>query len=94
MAVKTKNREQMMAWLSKHLKFVRTTEEFNGSVGGIWTSGENGETYGGYEIFDYWAENYKLYDIGVLIKFQDMVNKYGWYCEWHDAGTMMLWEDK
>lgn len=82
----------MMDWLSKHMEFVRTTEEFDGSKGGIWLSAENGDTYGGLEIFNYWAENHRVYDLGVLKKFQEMCKKYGWFPEWHDCGTIMLWK--
>jgi hypothetical protein len=83
----------MMTWLSKHLKFVKTSEEFNRSYeGGIWVSAEHGDTYGGVEIFDYYAEG-SSYEFGVYTKFNDMVQKYGWYCEWYDSGTMMIWVD-
>ena len=31
------------------------------------------------------------YDLGVLKKFEDAINKLGWYSEWYDAGTMNIW---
>ncbi len=41
-----KTRNQVMCLLSKKYPgmFLRNTEEFNGSEGGIWTSGEDGPT--------------------------------------------------
>jgi len=32
------------------------------------------------------------YDLGVLIEFGDYLKQRGWYTEWYDAGTMILWE--
>ncbi len=62
------NRIKMMSLLREKwkVKFVSTTEEFNGSTDGIWMSGENGETNGdGFELFDYYNENYDQYEFGV-----------------------------
>ena len=74
------------------LDFMRTTEEFNGGKGGIWLSGENGDTYkDGRELFDYWTENYEAYTFGVHNKIGDWAKKHGWWFEWNDAGTIMLW---
>ena len=39
------NREEMMKWIGEHMSFVRTTEEFDGTEGGIWVSAENGDTF-------------------------------------------------
>ena len=45
----------MLAFVEKHMRFVRTTEEFfgepaDGSEGGLWVSGEDGDTYKGYHF--------------------------------------------
>ena len=90
------NREKMMAQLSEKwkVKFVRTTEEFNGSTDGIWMSGENGETNGdGFELFDYYNENYDQYEFGVHHSIKEWAESRGWYFEWNDPGTIMLWKD-
>ena len=88
---KTLDREAMMEWLEGYLDFVRETEDFDGSKGGIWVSGENGDTYKGRRIFDYYNEDYKKYEFGVYIPFAKEMEKRGWYGEWYDAGTMMIW---
>ena len=73
-----KNREEMMQWLSKHMQFVETTENFNGSNGGIWLSAENSEVYGGIPMYDYYSEKYDLYDLGVYTKWEEKLNSMGW----------------
>jgi hypothetical protein len=85
-------RDQMMNILETKYKFpfVRTTEEFDGSKGGIWTSGESSPVLGGKKIYNYYAEG-AAYELGVLKRFEQAINKLGWYSEWHDAGTMMIW---
>lgn len=85
------DRDAMIKWIEKYMDFVRTTEEFNGSQGGIWVSGENGDEYKGRVIYDYYSEDYKNRTFGVDNKWEKELNKRGWYSEWHDAGTSMIW---
>ncbi len=89
---KTAIRAEVMDFLETRLKLVRTSEEFDGAEGGIWTSAENGETLGGSKIFDYYSESSK-YEFGVLNKFAKELSKLGWYCEFYDPGTVMIWEE-
>lgn len=70
--------------------FVRTSEDFDGSKGGIWTSGESSPLLGGKKIYNYYGEG-SAYDLGVLKKFENTINGLGWYSEWYDAGTIMIW---
>ena len=86
------NRAELTDYLEKHLKLVRTSEEFDGTEGGIWTSAENGEKFSGSQIFDYYSESSK-YEFGVLNKFAKVLSKMGWYCEFYDPGTVMIWEE-
>ena len=76
--------------------FLRTTEEFYGDkdrAGGIWTSGENGyEDEKGNLLFDYYEEFGSNWVFGVNKDFSDWLEKRGWFCEWYDAGTIMIWE--
>jgi hypothetical protein len=85
------DRDDMIKWIEKYMDFVRTTEEFNGSQGGIWVSGENMDEYKGRVIYDYYSEDYKNRTFGVDNKWEKELNKKGWYSEWHDAGTSMIW---
>jgi hypothetical protein len=88
MAIKKLNREQMMAWLeTKGVRVVGTTEQFYGeSAGtGIWVSGEENNN-----LFDYYRESW-YNSHGVQPKLNEQTEKRGWYYEWHDAGTMMLY---
>jgi hypothetical protein len=88
------SRETMMELLESKWKlgFVNETENFNGSKGGIWLSGESGETYkDGRELFDYWNEDHDRYTFGVHNKIGNWAEENGWWFEWNDAGTIMLW---
>jgi hypothetical protein len=90
---KTISRDALMAKLRKAYPsmFLRTTEEFSGSVGGIWTSGEDSpEDRTGLPLFNYYGRE-GTYDIGVRPHFNNFVQRNGWWCEWHDAGTIMIW---
>ena len=55
---------------------------------GIWMSGEEGNVSRehGLPVFDYWA-----YDIGVLESFRKYLSNNGWYAEFYDAGTVMVY---
>jgi hypothetical protein len=85
------DRDEMMDWLDQTLSFTRTSEEFDGAEGGIWTTGENGEEWKGKVIYDYYSEDYKNREFGVLNKWEKELNKRGWYSEWYDPGTVMIW---
>lgn len=89
---KAVDRDEMIDWIQQHMKFVKTTEEFDGSKGGIWVSGENMDLFKGKRIYDYYNET-KAYDLGVLNSWEKELNKRGWYSEWYDAGTVMIWQD-
>ena len=95
-ATKVTSRQSLMAKLQKKYPkmFLRTTEEFSGSEGGIWTSGESGVSDSkGFPLFDYYAEDYKEinYIMGVSKSLSEFLEKNGWYCEFYDAGTVMIY---
>ena len=83
-------RKDMMKFIEKYMDFVRTSEDFNGSQGGIWVSGENMDEFKGQVIYDYYAEG-RGYELGVNVKWEKELNKRGWYSEWYDAGTVQIW---
>jgi hypothetical protein len=80
----------MMKFIEKYMDFVKTSEEFSGSEGGIWVSGENMDEFKGKTIYDYYAGG-KDYELGVNVKWEKELNKRGWYSEWYDAGTVQIW---
>jgi hypothetical protein len=91
------SREKMMQKLQKSYPsmMLRLTEDFDGCKGGIWTSGEDApEDRTGMKIFDYYTQDYKEknYIFGVRVHLHEFLSRNGWYAEWHDAGTMMLWQ--
>ena len=89
----TTTREKLIEALStKYPKmFLRTTEEFDGCKGGIWSSGEdNVPAKDGYPLFNYYGEG-KRYELGVHTEIYNFLEKHGWFAEWHDCGTIMFW---
>lgn len=60
-----------------------TTEEFDGSQGGIWLSGEEGDGLFGYHEF--------IDNFGVSNRMQMLAHEHGWMFEWNDPGTIMAW---
>lgn len=75
--------------LHKGIKVVGTTEEFDGSEGGIWLSAEEPQNN---FFFDYYAES-RTYELGIRKTFSDQLKSLGWYAEWQDPGTLILWMD-
>lgn len=86
------DRDEMIKWIQQYMKLVKTTEEFDGSAGGIWVSGENMDLFKGKRIYDYYNET-RAYDLGVLSSWEKELDKRGWYSEWYDAGTVMIWQN-
>lgn len=86
-------RDELMDVLHKELGLKsRTTEEFGSSPGGVWISGESNvpETAEGLPMFDYYLDM-PPYEFGVHPDFVKLVDKYGFFPEWNDPGTLMLW---
>ena len=75
------SRNQMMKFIEKHMRFVRTSEEFTGSNGGIWVSGEDTDEFKGMPIYDYYAEG-SSYELGVNVKWEEELNKRGMDRDW------------
>jgi len=81
------SRNAMMKFLEgKGVRVIGTTEEFSGSKGGIWISGEEGDGF-----FEYYSSDYDNRTFGVQNKLNEAVEKKGWYFEWNDPGTIMAW---
>ena len=67
-----------------------TTDEFYGCKNdnnGIWVA-----AYSNPELFNYYSEVW-VDTFGVDPKLNAMVETNGWYFEWYDPGTMMVWEN-
>lgn len=95
--VRPYNQQQMMDALQKaypeqHIKKASDfSEKYKGSTG-IWMSAEDGtEDRKGNQIFDYYDDSDSR-TFGVINHLNAFVERHGWYFEWYDAGTMMLWE--
>ena len=87
-------RRQLMDALEKEYGLkVKTTEEFGTSPGGVWIAAESSdvETSDGLPLFDYYMED-EPYVFGVHEEFEDFLKPYGFFPEWNDPGTLMLWE--
>jgi len=65
--------------------FFKKSEEFEGqeSGTGIWTGGEGSPSKDEMGLWNYWGENHPEID--------QFLETRGWYQEWYDAGTVMLY---
>jgi hypothetical protein len=86
------SREDLMDLLEMKykIKTVRESEDFNGQTEGIWLAADNEEELSGNKIFDYYNRSAK-YTNGVLKQFRTAIEKTGWWFEWNDPGTIMIW---
>jgi hypothetical protein len=83
------NRENLIRNLEKKgITVVGNSEEFDGTKGGIWISAED---FNNQLHFDYYSEN-KSFELGVRTTTIDFLFKRGWFAEWHDPGTIMIWK--
>lgn len=88
-----KTREEMMVILGELFPITGTTEDFDGSEGGIWICAECDYLNArGVPFFDYYEES-RAYTFGVLSNLWNLVEKHGWYFEWYDPGTIMVYPD-
>ena len=79
----------MMALKEKGVKVSGTASEFYGAKAsneGIWVAAEYTPS-----LFDYYSEDWGD-TFGVEPRLNQLAEDSGWYFEWHDAGTMMVWE--
>lgn len=88
-----KTREEMLVILGELFPITGTTEDFDGSQGGIWICAECGYLNAvGVPFFDYYEES-RAYTFGVLSNLWNLAERCGWYFEWYDAGTIMVYPD-
>ena len=79
----------MSALKAKGVKVCGTASEFYSAkthIDGIWVAAEYTP-----DLFDYWSEAWAD-TFGVKPSLNKLVEESGWYFEWHDAGTMMVWK--
>lgn len=90
---KTLTREELMDLLENKykIKTVRTSEEFDGQTEGIWVAGDNEEELSGNRIFYYYNNSTSKYANGILKQVKTAVEKKGWWFEWQDPGTIIIW---
>ena len=87
-------RDEMMAVMRNKygLSFIRTTEEFDGEEGGIWLGGSDGKLMPNAkdDMFNYYHGGSK-YPHGIHKDLAKFLDKHGWYGQFYDPGTVMLW---
>ena len=74
------------------ITLMRTSEEFNGQEGGIWISGENGDTNkDSLLLIDYYTRNPDNYHFGVHKDLTSLLDQHSYFAEFHDPGTITIW---
>lgn len=76
---------------------LRDGEDFDKCNGAIWTGSEDGvEAEDGFEVFDYYAmpssKRYHKFGFGIHNEIGQIIDDAGWYCEWYDPGTLLIYE--
>jgi hypothetical protein len=85
--------EMMQVMRNKYgLSFIKTTEEFDGEEGGIWLGGSEGLLMPNAkdDMFNYYHGGSK-YPHGIHKDLAKFLDKCGWYGQFYDPGTIMLW---
>jgi hypothetical protein len=74
------------------LNFTKDSEEFDGEEGGIWIGGSEGLVMpdGKTEMFNYYHGGSK-FPQGINKDFANFLAKRGWYGQFADPGTVLLW---
>jgi len=74
------------------LSFTKDSEEFDGEEGGIWIGGSEGKVMpdGKTEMFNYYHGGSK-FPQGINKDFANFLAKRGWYGQFADPGTVLLW---
>lgn len=44
-------------------------------------------------LFDYWSENYDLYDFGIYNDVNELIQHHGYYVEWENPGTVIITQE-
>lgn len=88
---KSADRDIVIKWIEKTMNVAGTSEDFNGSPGGIWLCGECDDEYKGDVIYSYYSEDYKNRTFGTINTWEKELKKRGWYSQWYDAGTVMVY---
>lgn len=96
------NREKLMGILAEKFPkmWMKESEQFDGRGGGIWT-GEGSfvlekfvmdDKHEEFEepIFEYDADN-SIYEMGVHKSLVKVLDEHGWFAEWYDSGTVMIY---
>jgi len=91
---KVLTRDEMMSimYTKYGLDFVKKSEEFDGEVGGIWLGDSDSLLMPNAkdEMFNYHHGGSK-YPQGVHKDLAKFLDKCGWYVQFTDPGTVMLW---
>lgn len=74
----------------------RLSEDFDGSKGAIWT-GEDAPDIDGHAMFNHYGASMDpmetVWILGTHRKLWDLLDKHNWHAEFHDSGTVFLYND-
>jgi len=92
------NKKSLIAQLQKKYPAMTIFEDGNGWV-------EDSDTIfavsaedvvmssGGYDLLNYWTQNYDLWDLGIHIELVKFLRDHGWYGEWVNPGVLAIVKD-
>lgn len=47
----------------------------------------------GYDLLNYWTQNYEHWDLGIHVELVKFLNDHGWYAEWVNPGVVAIVKD-
>lgn len=47
----------------------------------------------GYDLLNYWNQNYEFWEFGVHIELVNFLRDHGWYAEWVNPGVLAIVKD-
>ena len=92
------NKSTLIKQLNKKYPNIGIMEDGNGWVSNspdcFAISAEDGILDGrGYDMVNYWTQNYTYYDFGVSTELTEFLDKNDWHCEWVNPGVVGIFKN-
>ena len=93
------NKNQLIRTLQKKYPKMTIMEDGNGWIAKSEDSfviGAEDELYAsnGYDLLNYWTQNYEHWEFGVHNELVDLLNSAGWYSEWVNPGVLAVYKEQ
>ena len=92
------NKKSLIAQLEKKYPKIVIMEDGNGWVSDsenifAISAEDSVMSSNGYNLFNYWTQNYEHYDLGIHNELVKFLGDHGWYAEWVNPGVVAIVKD-